>query len=488
MEPARRGGWFRNHTAQISLPDGFTRMPDVLLTHAYFLDEDEKEQEVMKPYPTLGLLYLSAYLRRCGYSVEVFDTTFSTFDGLVARLAADAGGVVGLYSNLMTRRRVLDITREAKHRGWTVVLGGPESANYPAEYLRHGADVVVLGEGEETLAELLPALAARGPRRLHGVAGTVFLDEDDRVVANPERAQIRDLDSLPWPDRDAIDLPKYVDVWRTHHGMGSVNLITARGCPYRCRWCSHAVFGFTHRRRSYMDVADELEHVVTTYQPEQVWYADDVFTIHHRWFFNYAAELKRRGLKVPFETISRADRMMKEEILATLADMGCWRIWIGSESGSQRVLDAMERGVTVEQVQWATKAAQRHGIQVGMFLMWGYEGETLEDIEATIEHVKRAAPEVFLTTVAYPIMGTPYYEEVAPRVVLDGDWEIATDRDYRIHGRHVRAYYRHADRWLKSAVEAERLAPEDPAGAAVKRAEAEASRAAMLAVAHKVET
>lgn len=462
-------------------------MADILLTHAYFLGEDEKEQQVMKPYPPLGLLYLSAYLRRLGVSAEVFDTTFSTFAALAARLAATAGGVVGIYTNLMTRRRVLDVVAVAKRSGWTVVLGGPESANYPVEYLRRGADVVVLGEGEETLAELLPALSAAGPHRLAGVAGTVFVDEAGHIVTNPERPQIADLDRLPWPDRDRIDIGRYVDVWRTHHGAGSVNLITARGCPYRCRWCSHAVFGFTHRRRSAVDVASELEHIVAVYRPDQVWYADDVFTIHHRWLFAYAAELRRRGLRVPFETISRADRMMKDDVLATLAAMGCSRIWIGSESGSQEVLDAMERGVRVEQVRWACQAAQRHGIQVGMFLMWGYEGERLEDIEATIEHVKQAAPDVFLTTVAYPIKNTAYYAAVGDRTVLDRPWEDVTDRDYKVRGRHSRAYYRHADRWLRSAVEAARLEGEDPKGAAEKRREAEASRAALLACADDVE-
>src|SRR5262245_29644643 len=373
-------------------------MPDLLLTHGYFLEEDEKEREIMKPYPPLGLLSVSAFLRRAGFDVEIFDTTFSHRADLLARLAAGPGGV-GLYTNLRARRPVLDLTAVARAHGWAVVLGGPESAGYPEEYRARGADVIVVGEGEETLAELLPALARSGPHRLYGVAGTIFRDESGAVVRNPERAQIPDLNTLPWPDRERIDLERYVEVWRTHHGMGSVNLITARGCPYKCRWCSHAVFGFSHRRRNWKDVADEVEHIRDRWRPEQLWYADDVFTISHRWLFDYAAELKRRGLRLPFETISRADRMMREEVLATLAEMGCYRIWIGSESGSQHILDAMERGVTAEQVQWATKAAQRHGIQVGMFLMWGYEGETLADIEATIEHVKKASPDVFFTTV-----------------------------------------------------------------------------------------
>lgn len=467
-------------------------MPDILLTHGYFLADDEKEQEIMKPYPPLGLLYISAYLRRAGLGVEFFDATFSSREELFARLhtpptAPEAGGVIGIYTNLMTRRPVLDIMRVAKQHGWTVVLGGPESANYPAQYLQRGADVVVIGEGEETVRVLLSALAARGSHRLHDVSGIAFQDEDGQLVVTPDRPQIADIDSLPWPDRAQIDIQRYVEVWRTHHGMGSVNLITARGCPYKCRWCSHAVFGFSHRRRSYLDCADEVEHIQAVYQPDQVWYADDVFTIHHRWLYQYAAELKRRTIKLPFETISRADRMMKEEVLETLAEMGCYRVWIGSESGSQRILDAMERGVSAEQVRWATKAAQRHGIEVGMFLMWGYAGETIEDIQATIEHVKKANPDIFFTTVSYPIMNTAYYNEVKDRVVLDEDWADATDRSYKIQGRHSRTYYKYADQWLRNEVAAFRLEASDPSAACHKRVEAQQAHQAMLRVTAEVE-
>lgn len=462
-------------------------MADILLTHGYFLHEDEKELQIMKPYPTLGLLYLSAYLRRAGFAVDYFDSTFEERENLFARLAAGPSGTLGIYTNLMTRKPILEIVARAKAHGWTVVLGGPESANYPAEYLSRGADVVVIGEGEATMAELLPALAERGPHRLHGVNGTVFRDEAGEVVTNPERAQIPDLDSLPWPDREQIDLQRYVSVWRDHHGLGSVNLITARGCPYRCRWCSHAVFGYTHRRRTPLGVVDEVEHIISRWNPDQLWYADDVFTIHHRWLFEYAAELKRRNLKRPFETISRADRMMKDEVLETLADMGCYRVWIGSESGSQRILDAMERGVTAEQVQWATRAAQRHGIEVGMFLMWGYDGETLEDVEATIEHVKKANPNVFFTTVAYPIKNTGFYRDVAGDVMLDRDWAEATDRDYKIRGRHSKTYYRYADQWLRNEVDAFRLEGTDPVESAAKRQLALAARDSLLAAAGEVE-
>ena len=434
----------------------------------------------MKPYPTLGLLYVAAYLREQGVGVEVFDSTFSTHDALTERLARQPAGVLGIYTNLITRRPVLDIIAQARHHGWTVVLGGPESANYPAEYLSRGADVVVFGEGEVTTAELLPALQEKGKHRLHGIPGTAFRDEDGKVVTNPAREQIADIDALPWPARDLVNTQQYVDVWRTHHQMGSVNLITARGCPYRCRWCSHAVFGYSHRRRNPADVASELEFLAQEYRPDAAWYADDVFTIHHRWLYEYAGELKRRNLTLPFETISRADRMMKDEVLKTLADMGCWRIWIGAESGSQRILDAMERGVTVEQVLYAVQAAKRHGIQVGMFLMWGYDGETISDIEATVELVKRADPEIFLTTVAYPIKNTPYFDSLGGKVIATKEWDEGTDRDYDVRGRPTREFYREADRWLRQEVASVRSDTPDRAAA---RREAEGARAALLALA-----
>ncbi|HET7809222.1 MAG TPA: radical SAM protein [Steroidobacteraceae bacterium] len=441
-------------------------MADVLLTHGYFLADDEKERQIMKPYPPLGILYLSAYLKRAGFSVEIFDSTFAERAALAARLAATPGGVLGLYTNLMTRRSVLEIVRTAKLHRWTVVLGGPESANYTAEYLGAGADVVVVGEGELTMSELLGALARRGAHRLHEINGIAFRDEQGVILRTAERAKVADLDTLPWPDREAIDHQLYLDAWKTHHGASSINLITARGCPYRCNWCSHAVYGFTHRRRSPALVADEVQWIVERYAPDQVWYADDVFTISHPWLANYLAELKRRGIHRPFETITRADRLQSETAAAQLRELGCYRIWIGSESGSQRILDAMQRGVSVAQVRRACELAHQHGIQVGMFLMWGYEGEELEDIAATVEHVKATNPDVFFTTVSYPIKGTGYFDKVRERVRAPLPWHESTDRDYLISGRRGKDYYRLADQWLRSEVEAARLESANPALAA----------------------
>ena len=441
-------------------------MDKILLTHGYFLSEDEKEQQIMKPYAPLGLLYLSAYLKSRGHRVDVYDSTFGARAELVAELERTPGGVLGIYTNLMTRKSVLRIITAAKACGWRVILGGPESANYTDEYLSAGADVIVLGEGELTLDELLHTLPQTGAHALHAVRGIVFHDDSGQVVRTPERLKIPDLDALPVPDRAAIDQQKYVEVWRRHHGAGSVNLITARGCPYKCNWCSHAVYGYSHRRRSPAHVAAEVAGIVERYRPEQLWYADDVFTISHPWLHSYAAQLRSRGLHLPFETITRADRLQTEAAAEALAQLGCYRIWIGSESGSQRVLDAMQRDVSLAEVHRAVELAHRYGMQVGMFLMWGYEGEGIEDIAATVDLVRRTNPEIFLTTVSYPIKGTPYFERVRDRVRLPLPWAEASDRDYLIDGRQGREYFRLADVWLRSEVEASRIGASDPARAA----------------------
>jgi anaerobic magnesium-protoporphyrin IX monomethyl ester cyclase len=429
---------------------------DLLLTHGYFLFEDPKELQIMKPYPPLGILYISSHLRKKGFQVEVFDSTFGSREQLFEMLRRGPPSVLGVYANLMTRSNVLGILRTAKQCGWQTVAGGPEPSAYIPQYLDAGADVIVIGEGELTIEELLQVLPTGSQESLHRVDGIAFRSSDGTVVKTKPREQLRDIDAQPWPDREAIDVGQYVGTWRKHHGMGSVSLITARGCPYHCRWCSHEVFGKTHRRRKPASVADELEWLIERYQPDMAWMADDVFTIHPGWLSQYSVELKRRQLRLPFECISRADRL-NARVVETLAEMGCFRVWIGSESGSQRVLDAMQRGVTVEQVRTAVTLCRANGIQTGMFLMWGYEGEELEDIEATVQHVKQTNPDIFFTTVAYPIKGTPYFSEVAERVEALKPWNVSSDREVRVRGRHSRRFYGFADRLLRSEVEIERM-------------------------------
>jgi anaerobic magnesium-protoporphyrin IX monomethyl ester cyclase len=432
-------------------------MPDLLLTHGYFLYEDPKEQKIMKPYVPLGILYICSHLRKKGFAVEVFDSTFSSLQELVKHLQTETPSVLGIYANLMTRKRVVEIVRAAREAGWKTIVGGPEPGAYVNEYLEAGADIVVIGEGEITIEELLPALKDGSEAALARVNGIAYMSEAaGGVVQTAPREQIANLDAQPWPARDAIDVTRYVETWRRAHGQGSLSFITARGCPYRCRWCSHQVFGMTHRRRNPIAVVDEVEWLLSTYCPDMVWVADDVFTIHHGWLRQYTAEMRRRGLHIPFECISRADRL-NAEVTDLLAELGCFRVWIGSESGSQRILNAMERGVTVEQVQSAVAMCKGRGIQTGMFLMWGYEGEELEDIEATIEHVKRSDPDVFFTTVSYPIKGTPYYQRVQSSLVQLKPWSETSDRELTLAGRRSARFYEFADHLLRDEVELARL-------------------------------
>jgi radical SAM superfamily enzyme YgiQ (UPF0313 family) len=351
----------------------------------------------------------------------------------------------------MTRGEAVRLAAAAQVAGKVVVVGGPDAAGYPDAYLQHGADVVVFGEGEAAAADLLVRLGTGGSHDLAAVDGIAYRNQDGIVVRTTPRTPIDDLARVPWPDRESVSIEDYLACWRTHHGEGSVSLITARGCPYRCKWCSHAVYGYTHRRRPAADVADEVVHIKERYAPELLWFADDVFSISYRWLREYAHEVRRRDCALPFETITRADRVT-DEVVAWMAELGCKRVWLGSESGSQRILDAMERGVTVEQISWAVKTFQAAGIEVGLFLMWGYEGEDASDIEATIRHVVRASPDRFLTTVAYPIRGTPYFDDVRERMSTPEDWLTSSDRDHRVRGRPSSKYYSFATDRLRAEV------------------------------------
>ncbi len=431
---------------------GPTRSPmDILLTHGYFIAEDPHEQQIMKPYPTLGLLYISSHLKTKGFEVDLYDTTFVTLVDFESYLHSTRPELVGFYCNLMTKQNVLKQMRMCKEIGARVILGGPEPASYAQEYINAGADVIVDGEGELTLEELIHHLNSQDMHGLADIKGIIFQSDDGKLVKTAARDHIQDLSSQPWPDRDSIDMDRYLGTWKRYHGKSSVSLITARGCPYVCKWCSHSVFGFSHRRRRPEEVVEEVAWIAEHYDPDQLWYADDVLTIHPRWFIKFAALLQARDLRIPYECISRADRL-NEQIIDALAATGCYRLWIGAESGSQRVLDAMMRKTDALDIQEKTKMLQAKGIEVGMFIMLGYDGEDVSDIEATVKHLKASNPDTFLTTVAYPIKGTAYYQEVENHIVTNLNWDDRTDRDNHIAGRYSPQFYDHATRWMVNEV------------------------------------
>lgn len=431
---------------------------DILLAHGYFLRDDATEQRVMKPYVPLGILSLSAFLKRAGAAVGVFDATFSTREEFAAHLVRTRPPVVGISVNMMTKFAAIWMIRQAKAAGARVVIGGPEPPHYAEKYLDEGADAVVIGEGEITLAELLAHWSEHPDASPSKVSGLVFRAEDGSVARTPARPLMPSIDTLPFPDRAAIDLRPYIDAWKTRHGQSSLSLITMRGCPYTCTWCSHSVYGESYRRRPPALVAEEIALLRREYRPDRLWFADDVFTINHKWLFELRDLLRAGGPPLPFECITRADRLNADAI-AALKEMGCARVWIGAESGSQRILDAMRRGVRVGQVEDMTHACRRAGIEVGTFIMLGYDGEEVADIDETARYLRRSRPDIVLTTVAYPIRGTKYHESLGGAAVPpSAPFETWNDRQHRVAGRYADRFYWFANRYIINEAERGRLA------------------------------
>lgn len=428
----------------------------VLLVHAYHLALDEAERAVMKPYPPLGLLHLCAYLKKEGHEVMVYDGTFLRPEDFSRQLSRFEPEVVGFYANMMTRLQVLHLREEIRDHKVRVVVGGPDPPYYAEAYLQRGFDLVIAGEGELPFSHWLKQID--NPDHWRDIEGLIFKHEGHLVRTAPQKPKIP-LESLPLPDRAAIDLEAYLDCWERHHGMRPISLITSRGCPYRCTWCSHNVFGYSLRKRSATHVLAELDRLRQQYRFDHYWFADDVFTIKHPWLLQMRDLLREhRNLALPFECISRADRL-NPEIVDALREMRCFRLWVGAESGSQRLLDLMKRGVTRDQVMRAIGWLKGAGIQTGMFFMWGFMNEGFEDILETVSLLEACEPDIALTTVAYPIKGTVFHETLAAGNELGGepDFEAGTDRDIQIISQASRPLYALADKLMHSALQRRRL-------------------------------
>ncbi len=426
---------------------------NLLLIHAYFIHEDEVEQKVMKPYPPLGLLYISAFLEQHGIEHRVFDSTFSSFEELKKEILTNTPDVIGIYANFLTRRNILRIIDFLKEESLLnqikFVIGGPDVKYSDKEYLGYGADYLVIGEGEQTFLELINALEAKkGISRIDGIA---YKDDSGKVKVNNPRSHMRDLNELPFPNRKKIDLSKYLNGWKAKHGYNSITVNTQRGCSFSCNWCSHAVYGDTYRRRSAKSVVDELVEIQKDYNPDSIWFVDDVFTMSERWLTAFAEELKSRDVKLSYECISRADRL-NENVIKTLYNSGCEMIWIGAESGSQKVIDLMNRRVDVNQVREMIQLASKQGIKTGTFIMLGYPGETEEDILETIKHLKIANPDIFTINTAYPIRGTHLHGIVKNITLNDDNWAETIDRDVDFKRTYSRRYYDFAIRKVYNEV------------------------------------
>jgi radical SAM superfamily enzyme YgiQ (UPF0313 family) len=430
---------------------------NIVFSHGYFLEEDEKEKTIMRPYPPLGILYLSAWLKQNGFPCQVWDSTFLRKTDWNQRLRSEKPDVLALYVNLMTRRNILDMVEMVRSNPETahtlIALGGPEVTHHQDQLLAAGADVLILGEGEQTMLEWVQALkdGQTKPKNWFQIPGLAFLGPDSKRITNPEREKIKDLKVLPFPDREAIDLQLYLDAWKQKHGTNAISISTMRGCPYTCKWCSRAVYGLSYRRRSPELVVAEMKWIRQRYNPDSLWFVDDVFTISHKWLEAFVAELKKESFTIPFECITRADRM-NEQVVELLRQSGCFRVWIGAESGSQAVIDAMDRRVQVQQVRDMIVLAKANGIQAGTFIMLGYPGETQADIKETIRHLQVSQPDYYTITLAYPIKGTELYAEVEDQLLNHPDWRTSSDRDLDFKRTFSKAYYRRALSWVNNEV------------------------------------
>lgn len=434
-------------------------MTEVLFGQSYYLRFDPKLWEAMQPYPPLGTLYAAAYLRERGYKVEVFDAMLARSEEewsealersrpRWAVLYEDSFNYLSKMCLLRMREAAFEMIRAARQRGVRVIVCGSDATDHAGRYLRTGAEFVIRGEGERTLGELMDHLAGPDDRPASAIEGLSYLDDEASVVRTPDRKVLRDLDALPRPAWDLVDVDRYRRIWMERHGYFSMNAVTTRGCPYHCNWCAKPIWGQRYHARSPEAVADELNWLKARYGPDHIWFADDILGLKPGWLEAFADALEARDVRIPFKCLSRADLLLRDGDVESLRRAGCEIVWMGAESGSQKVLDAMEKGIRVEQIYEATRRLRREGIRVGFFLQFGYPGEEREDVEATFRLVRECLPDDIGISVSYPLPGTPFYERVKTHLGGKQNWEDSSDLAMLYRGPFSTEFYRQAHRLL----------------------------------------
>lgn len=441
-------------------------MTEILLGQSYYLRFDPKLWRAMQPYPPLGTLYAAGYLRARGYGVALFDAMLSSSESEWGRaLDRERPRFAVIYEDnfnyltkmclLRMRQAALSMVTMARDRGCTVIVAGSDATDHPGVYLAQGADYVLIGEGEVTLAELLDCLTGRGDRAVASIRGLAYRQASS-LMTTPRRDDIDDLDALPFPAWDLVDVGSYRDVWRRHHGYYSMNMVTTRGCPYQCNWCAKPIWGQRYHARSPENVVSELELLNETYAPDHIWFADDIMGLDAGWMRRFAELVEERGVRLPFKCLSRVDLLLREGEIESLAKAGCQIAWIGAESGSQEILDAMEKGTRVEQIYEATDRLHAAAVQVGFFLQFGYPGEGRQEIERTLQMVRDCRPDDIGMSVSYPLPGTKFYQRVEDRLGSQQNWRDSNDLAMLYHGPFTTAFYRQLHKVLHKEYRARR--------------------------------
>jgi radical SAM superfamily enzyme YgiQ (UPF0313 family) len=420
---------------------------DVVLTHSNHVFNDEKQRRKMEPYPPLQTLLAAAVLREAGLSVNVCDIALdSPEQKLTAAIESAAPCLVVVCEDDFNFLTKMCLSRNRELAFWTAHLArkhgcrcavhGSDSTDRVQDYLDAGFDYILVGEVEETLQELA---TGKPP---DAVAGLAYRDSaTGKTRHTPPRVPRTRLDELPMPAWDLIDLTSYREHWLVHHGYSSLNLVSSRGCPFRCNWCAKPIWGNNYHVRSAASVAEEMLHLKTRYAPDHIWFADDIFALSARWTEEFADAVERLRARIPFKMQSRCDLMTRETV-ADLKRAGCCDVWMGAESGSQRVLDAMEKGTKVHHIYEACENLRRNGIRTGLFLQFGYPGETWEDIETTIRMVRTVKPDDVGVSVTYPLPRTKLHQLVSSELGKKTNWTESGDLSMMFKGAFSTDLYR----------------------------------------------
>jgi anaerobic magnesium-protoporphyrin IX monomethyl ester cyclase len=424
----------------------------ILLTHSYFLHFDPKEYRAMMPYPPLGTLYAAAALTSAGYSVALHDVMFASHeDEITGALLEHNPGIVVLYDdqfNYLTkmclsrmRQAAFSMTALAKRHGCKVVIFSSDATDHLEEYFLHGADYVIVGEAEDTLKELVGHLFRQSDSPVDAIRGLAYVKGSDIVRTRP-RGVLDNLDLLPFPAWHLLDVEPYREAWKRKHGYFSLNMVTTRGCPFHCNWCAKPIYGQVYHSRSPENIVEEMSMLKKLANPDHIWFADDIFGLTPGWIGRFDDLLRSKNAMIPFKCLSRVDLLLKEDNIRHLKDAGCRSVWVGAESGSQKILDAMEKGTSVTQIYEAARLLRHNGIRVGFFLQYGYPGETREDIEKTLKMVRECAPDEIGISVSYPLPGTKFYEHVQRDLAGKRNWVDSADLDMMFEGTYSRDFYR----------------------------------------------
>jgi anaerobic magnesium-protoporphyrin IX monomethyl ester cyclase len=420
--------------------------PGVLLAHSNHLFHDRKQVEKMQPYPPLQTLLAASVLRQAGIEAGLCDVTFDDPDR-VARQALDAARprllVVCeddfnfLSKMCLSRNREVSfrMAAAAKERGIAAAVHGSDSSDNVAPYLEAGFDFVLIGEVESTLLEL-----AQG-HCLEKIAGLAFRGPDGGVRYNAPRALRAELDLLPAPAWDLVDIAQYREHWIRAHGYFSLNLVSSRGCPYKCNWCAKPVWGDTYHVRSPRLVAEEMRLIKDRFRPDHIWFSDDIFALSASWTLEFADAVESLGAAIPFKMQSRCDLMTRDTV-AALRRAGCHEVWMGAESGSQKILNAMDKGQRVEAIYQARENLRRHDIRACFFLQFGYPGEGWREIEATIRMVRETRPDDIGVSVSYPLPGTKFHQLVSVQLGAKANWTDSADLAMMFRGEYSSEFYR----------------------------------------------